>query len=265
MTADSNTDRTGTAEATLAELLDAAQEAWIESGFRTADFDGAQRIAEAAYAAAVELESRAGQARASLLLGYILHYRLITVLIAGGTLDPAAVPVEQEHFSRALSLYEPLNDPVGVANALFGLGLVEQVLRDDWDAAMPYYRRAEALLPALESAGDLYTRSEIHRHLGFYHLVVTEQPAEAARELQTSLDLREQDGDARRIPSGLTALAWAERAAGNPGRAVDLLRRAASAAREAGLIPERIADTESELREAEAALAARQQGQQGQQ
>jgi tetratricopeptide (TPR) repeat protein len=262
MNADSNTNHTDTTDATLAELLGAAQEAWIESGFCTADFDGAQRVAEAAYAAAVELDSRAGQALASLLLGYILHYRLITVLIAGGSLDTAAVPIEREHFSHALSLYEPLNDAVGVANALFGLGLVEQVLLDDWDAAMPYYRRAEALLPVLESAGDLYTRSEIHRHLGFYHLVVTEQPAEAVRELRTSLDLREQDGDARRIPSGLTALAWAERAAGEPGRAVDLLRRALTVAREAKLIPARIADTESELREAEAELAAQQHGQQ---
>jgi tetratricopeptide (TPR) repeat protein len=243
---------------TPAELLDAAQEAWIESGFCTGDFDGAQRIAEAAYAAAVGQESRAGEALASQLLGYILHYRLITILMAGDEIDPVAVPIEQEHFSHALSLYESLDDAVGRANALFGLGLVEQVLRDDWETAMPYYRAAEALLPALESAGDLYTRSEIHRHLGFYHLVVTKQFADAVRELQLSLDLREQDGDARRLPSGLTALAWAERAAGDLARAVDLLTRALSVAREVELMPQRIADTESELREAEAELAAQQ-------
>ena len=261
MHADPRNKSTGTAAATLAELLKAAEEAWTESGFCTGDFDGAQRVAETAYTAAVDQGSRAGEALASLLLGHIIHYRLITVLMAGGEVDEVAVPIEREHFRRALSLYEGLGDEVGRAKALFGLGLVEQVLRRDWDAAMPHYRGAEALIPELERAVDLYTRSEIHRHLGFHHLVVTEQPAEAVRELQISLELREQEGDTRRIPSGLVSLAWAERAAGNPARAVELLRRALPLAREAKLLPQRIRHTESELRAAETELAAQQQKQ----
>lgn len=255
-------DATDPTDAKLSELLEAAQEAWIESGFRTGDFDGAQRVAETAYAAAVDQGSREGEALASLLLGHILHYRLIRILMAGGEIDERAVPIEQEHFRHALVLYQSLDDPAGEAKALFGLGLVEQVLRRDWDAAMPHYQDAAALIPYLERAGDLYTRSEIHRHLGFHRLVVAGQPAEAVRELQISLDLREQEGDVRRIPSGLVALAGAERAAGDPARAVDLLNRAVAMAREAELLAPWAEHAESELRAAEADLAAQQQSQQ---
>jgi tetratricopeptide (TPR) repeat protein len=134
------------------------------------------------------------------------------------------------------------------------------VLHEDWDTAMVHYRRSESLIPALEAAGDLYTRSEIHRHLGFYHLVADRQPAIAVEHLQISLDLREQQGEPRRVPSGLVSLAWAERENGNPRRAVVLLRRAAELARAEGLLPARIADAQDSLAEAEAALAQMETG-----
>ena len=99
----------------------------------------------------------------------------------------------------------------------------------------------------------LYLRSEVHRHVGFYFLVAGEQPAEAVRHLQLSLDLREQLGDPRRIPSGQVALAQAELAAGHRDRAIELLRAAVMQARDAGLLAQRIEDAEHALREAEAA------------
>jgi tetratricopeptide (TPR) repeat protein len=136
---------------------------------------------------------------------------------------------------------------------LFGLGLVYQALHGDWASAMPYFWQALELIDANEADTGLYLRSEVHRHVGFYFLVADEQPAEAVRHLQLSLDLREQLGDPRRIPSGQVALAQAELAAGRRGRAIGLLRAAVTQAREAGLLAQRIEDAERALQEAEAA------------
>ena len=137
------------------------------------------------------------------------------------------------------------------AQALFGLGLVYQVLHSDWTSAMPYFWQAFELVDADHADTGLYLRSEVHRHVGFYFLVADEQPAEAVLHLQLSLDLREQLGDPRRIPSGQVALAQAELAAGHRDRAIELLRAAVLQAREAGLLAQRIEDAERALREAE--------------
>jgi tetratricopeptide (TPR) repeat protein len=105
---------------------------------------------------------------------------------------------------------------------------------------------------------DPYTRSEIHRHIGFYFLVEEVRPDEAVRHLQRSLDLREELDDARRLPSALVALGKAELAAGNPARAVELSQRVAAIAQEAALMTTRIEEADRLRREAEAALAAKQ-------
>jgi tetratricopeptide (TPR) repeat protein len=247
-------------ETNAAALLAAADEALVEAGFRTGRFEEADRLAAAALDRAEAEEDQAAEAAAWNVRGHILHYRSITKLMAGEQPDPADIAAEREAFGRAMTGYEQLRDEAGIARAAFGTGVFEQVLHRDWDAAMPHYRRCESLIPALEAAGDLYTRSEIHRHLDFYHLVADRQPATAVEHLQISLDLREQQGEPRRVPSGLVALGWAERENGNPRRAVLLLRRAVEAARAEGLLPARIADAESELAQAEAALAEQEAG-----
>jgi hypothetical protein len=71
------------------------------------------------------------------------------------------------------------------------------------------------------------------------------------RHLQISLDLREELGDERLTPSGLTALAQAELEAGNRQRATELLRRAVAESRAAGLLSARIDAAEKLLAEAE--------------
>ena len=238
---------------TTAKLLAAADEALIEAGFRTGGFDEAERLARAAAASAERDEDHRGAAAAATVLGYVLHSRNIMALMSGEKPDAADVELEREHFVRGLAGFDRLRDEAGIARAAFGLGVYEQVLNEDWDAAMPYFRRAESLIPVLETAGDLYTRSEIHRHLGFYHLVEDRQTAVAVEHLKISLELREQQGEPRRIPSGLVALAWAERENGDPRRAVQLLRRAVETARELDLLPVRIADAEDALKRAEAA------------
>jgi tetratricopeptide (TPR) repeat protein len=125
------------------------------------------------------------------------------------------------------------------------------VLHRDWSSAMPYYWQALELAYASDSDGDLYLRSEVHRHVGFYYLAEDEQPLAAVRHLQLSLDLREELGDPRRIPSGQVALGRAELAAGHRERAVEVLTSAVAQAKEAGLRAERVADAERALREAQ--------------
>ena len=245
---------------TVAQLLAAADEALIEAGFRTGRFEQAELLALAAHERAGREEDYPRQAEAANVLGYVLHYRNIAKLMDGRQPEPADVAGERERFAEALAMYERLRNEAGIARAAFGLGLIEQVLHRDWDAAMPYYRRSESLIPALEAADDLYTRSEIHRHLGFYHLVADKQTSTAVEHLQISLELREQQGEPRRVPSGLVALGWAERENGNPRRAALLLRRAVELARAQGLSPARIADAERELAAAEAALAESEAG-----
>jgi len=257
MTSRQSTDTSAGDDAgmTTAELLAAADEALIDAAFCSGDFDEADRLASTARRQAEADGDRPARAAAEVVRGSLLHYRNITSLMNEAEPAPDDVAAEEAATHRSLELYQELGDEAGVARAAFGVGLFEQVLRLDWNAAMPYYRRSESLIPALEKTGDLYTRSEIHRHLGFYHLVVENQPETAVGHLRISLELREKQDEPRRIPSGLVALAWAQREAGNPAEAVRLLRRAVSLAREAGLIPARIADAERELRESEAELA----------
>ena len=163
------------------------------------------------------------------------HGENITRLMAGGTVAPEGIEAEERLFRKAQTAWQEAGARAGSAHSHFGLGLVYQVLRRDWTTAMPYYWQALEMVYAPDSESDLYLRSEVHRHVGFYFLVEDEQPAEAVRHLQLSLDLREELGDPRRIPSGQVALARAELAAGHRERAVDLLTSAVAQAREAGL------------------------------
>lgn len=237
-------------------LQAAADEALMEAAFCTGEFAEAERLFTEAQAAAARAGDRAQEARAAGGLGMTLHYRNIARLVAGAAVADTGVAAEEELMRRALDLWQETGDAAGTALALFGMSLVHQVLRQDWDAGMPYLWQAFGLAEAVEESGDLYGRSEICRHVGFYYLVGDIRPREAVRQLGHSLALRERLGDPRRIPSGLVALGEAEMAAGNPRRAAGLFGRAVTLAREASLLPWRIRDAEENLRAAEAALPA---------
>jgi tetratricopeptide (TPR) repeat protein len=232
-------------------LLAAAEEEFAEAGFRTGDFGQVRELLAEALGGAEDAGDLPGRARALELLGMVAHYDNITKLMSGHRLPAQEIDAEERLFRQALAARHAAGQQPATAQALFGLGLVYQVLRDDWPSAMPYFWQALELAAAGEA--DLYLRSEVHRHVGFYFLVAAEQPAEAVRHLQLSLDLREQLGDPRRIPSGQVALAQAELAAGHRDRAIELLRAAVTQAREAGLLAHWIEDAERALREAEAA------------
>jgi hypothetical protein len=234
---------------TARQLCAAADEALTEAAFRTGGFAEVEGL----FGEAGTLAERDGDREAEALavggLGMTHHYRNIAKLVSGRAPADADVAAEEGLMLRALAIWQEIGDAAGTARALFGLGLVFQVLRRDWAAAMPYFWQSFGLAEAVEESGDLYGRSEIHRHLGFYYLVEDVRPREAARQLGYSLALREKLG-------ALTALGEAEMAAGDLQRAVELLSRAVAAARDADLLPWWIRDAEENLRKAEEALSA---------
>jgi tetratricopeptide (TPR) repeat protein len=241
---------------TARQFWGAADEALTEAAFRTGEFAEAERLFGEARTLAERDGDRETEALAVSGLGMTHHHRNIVKLVSGRVPADADVAAEEELMRRALAIWKEIGDSAGTARGLFGVGLVFQVLRRDWAAAMPYFWPSFALAEAVEESGDLYLRSEIHRHLGFYYLLEDVRPQEAVRHLRYSLALREKLGDPRRIPSALVALGEAEMAAVNLQHAVELLSRALRLAREAKLQAWRIQDAEQTLRKAEAALSA---------
>jgi hypothetical protein len=237
-------------------LCAAADEALTEASFLTADFAEPERLFTEARDLAARDGDREGEALAVTGLGLTRHGRNVARLVADEPVPEAEVAAEEELMRRALAAWRETGDAAGTARALFGVSLVFQVLRRDWDAGMPYLWQAFGLADAVEESGDLYGASEIHRHLGFYYLDKDVRPREAVRRLGHSLTLRERLGDLRRLPSALVALGRAELAAGNPRQAAESLYRAVELAQAAGLLPWRIRDAEQTLAEAKAALDA---------
>jgi tetratricopeptide (TPR) repeat protein len=240
-----------TTELNVWAILAEADDALTEAAFRTGDFERARELLESARTEAASGEDVAAQARSLDLLGLLLHYENINTLMGGSAVSAEAVDAEERMFRQALACWQQLGEPVGAAQSLFGLGLVFQVLHSDWMTAMPYYWQALGVVSDPDAKADTYLRSEVHRHVGFYFLVEGMEPSEAERHLQISLDLREELGDSRRIPSGLLALGQAVMEAGSRDRAIELLRRAVAESHAADLLPERIREAEHALAEAE--------------
>jgi tetratricopeptide (TPR) repeat protein len=243
-------------EPTISELIRMGEDALFEAGFRTGDFAQARAHLSSAREWAERDGDRALEAAAADRLGLALHYENIARLMQGMELAPADIDAEEMLFREALDSREAAGDMAGIAQSLFGLGLVFQVLRRDWTSAMPRFWRALEIVEEIGDAADLYTRSEVHRHVGFYYLVEDVRLDDALRHLQRSLELREQLGDPRVIPSGLVALGEAELDAGHPERAVELLEEAVLSARRADLLAERIHDAEHALQGARTAQQA---------
>ena len=112
---------------------------------------------------------------------------------------------------------------------------------------MPYFW--EAL--ALAEHADVISRSEIHRHVGFYYMIADPRPVKALEHLSTSLELRHQHDDKRWLPSGMQALGWALLAADRQEEAVALIREALEQAHMVGLRASRVSAIEESLRLAE--------------
>jgi hypothetical protein len=122
---------------TARQLCAAADEALTEAAFRTGEFTEAERLFGEARILAERDGDREAEALAVRGLGMAQHYRNIAKLVGGMTPADADVAAEEELMRRALALWEEIGDPAGTARGLFGVGLVLQVLRRDWAAAMP--------------------------------------------------------------------------------------------------------------------------------
>lgn len=234
-------------EETAGGLLAAGADAMVEAAFRTGEFDRAEVMLESARSRAAADGDRATEAAAIDRLAMLMHFR---ALDQGR--DAAGADAEEALFQQALAIRREIGDQAGVAESLFGVGLVHQVLRRDWDAAMPCFREALALA---EAHGDDLLRSEVHRHVGFFSMVKDVEPERAVHHLRISLELRERWGDPRWIPSGKLALGQAELVAGRRPEAIEHLRQAVRLAREAGLRERRIQVAEEWLRRAESGEA----------
>ncbi len=226
------------------ELLEAATEACLEAAFRTGAYDSAEELVQLALVRARSDGDRNTEAGALHQLGQLMHFRALD-----GDINAADADGEEALFADALAIRRELGDLSGVAESLFGVGLVNQVLRKDWAAAMPFFREANALADAHSNA---LIRSECHRHLGFYYVSEVLDPQAALRHLRTSLELRREWGDPRWIPGSIFAVGMATLAAGLQQEGIDHLRSAVHEAREAGLSARRIASIEDWLRRAEA-------------
>ncbi len=214
----------------------------MEAAFRTGDYTEAQALLDAARE---QVDGPATEAAVLHQLGWLMHFQALD-----RDRDATLAAEEEELFQQALRLRRGLGDLGGVAESLFGVGLVHQVLRADSAAAMPYF--TEALTLADEHA-DVMTRSEVHRHVGFYYAIEDVQPDKALHHLRLSLELREADGDDRWLPGGTLALGEAELELGDRTEGLRYLRAAVAQAKQARLRPDRIAMAEQILRGAEAA------------
>jgi hypothetical protein len=123
-------------------LLAAAREARAEAYFRTADYDRVASILDQALGAARAAGDRRSEAATLAEQGMLLHYRAIELSAEErGAIDPGP---EQALFEQALAARQDLGYGEELAESLFQIGLVHQVLRREGDAAAPYFREALA-------------------------------------------------------------------------------------------------------------------------
>jgi tetratricopeptide (TPR) repeat protein len=209
----------GTAETHIQTLLAEGTKTLMAASFGQADFDDAQTRLEAVRDQAAAAGDRRSEATALTKLAMVLHYRALN-----NNRDASNADAEEALFQQALTIQREIGDQAGAAESLFGVGLVHQVLRQNWTAAMPYYREA---LPLADQHADAYVRSECYRHLGFYYFAEEHDADTALKHLHTSQQLREEWGDARSIAGGTLAIGQIELLAGRHDDAAGHLRTAA--------------------------------------
>ena len=123
-------------------------------------------------------------------------------------------PEELAHFEQGLTLRKQGGTAVQIAESLFHIGLVYDVIRRDYDQAAPYHQQAYEM--SLE-AGDKVIASYAIRHLGFTHFAADDL-ASAKAALEESLRLREEAGFVPGAAFAIIALAhWHMRSGDNEG------------------------------------------------
>jgi tetratricopeptide (TPR) repeat protein len=178
----------------------------------------------------------------------VLHFRAIELPVEERAMLDSGPEVEL--FERALAMRRELDDPEGVAESLWQVGLVHQVLRRNSERGAPYFREALALVEAMPDC-DGWLRSEIHRHIGFDLLVREERHDAALEQLRRSLEIRETLAERGWCVGGLIALAAVSRQAGRRVDAIGFARQAVELATDLGLRQRHVDAAANELRLAE--------------
>jgi tetratricopeptide (TPR) repeat protein len=211
--------------------ITAARDALAAAYLRTGDYDAVDRITEHALETARANGDRRLEGDALALQGMTLHFRAIELPPD----ERAAIDhgPEQRLFEQALARRRESDDEEGIAESLWQLGLVHQVLRRDNEAGAPLFRDALERAEPLPGC-DPWLRSEIHRHVGFDHML-REEHDQALHHLRVSLELREALAEQGWITGGLTALSTASLRAGRRDDAVDYARRAVELVEAEGL------------------------------
>jgi len=80
----------------------------------------------------------------------------------------------EDHFKKALALYEKVNDPDMISTTLMNLGIVSNI-KGQYNDAVSFFKRA---LPQFEKAGDMARLPEVHHNLGM--ALYSKQDYEAA-------------------------------------------------------------------------------------
>ncbi|MEV0270320.1 tetratricopeptide repeat protein [Hamadaea sp. NPDC050747] len=144
--------------------------------------------------------------------------------------DRVEDPREMVLFEQAAARHAALGDQRGEGEALFWIGIVHQVVRDDGAAAVPLFERS---LELARATGDKLTQSYALRHLG---VVAHAQGrvAEAREFLEQSSALRRELGFLSGVAANMVGLAYLALGDGRRDDALSILDDAETLARDSG-------------------------------
>jgi tetratricopeptide (TPR) repeat protein len=186
---------------------------------------------DASALAASERDLDAVEADVALARGRLIHARYL----AQRDTDPEEDPREAVLFERAAELYRALGDVRGEGEALFWIGVVHQVIRQDNEAAVPVLERSRELAT---QAGDRLTVSYVLRHLGIAAHAAGRLD-EARSHLEDSTQIRRDLGFTPGVAANLVGLAYIAAGDGRSDDAKALIDEAGLLAQETapGIMP----------------------------
>jgi tetratricopeptide (TPR) repeat protein len=235
---------------TARELVTSARALQLEAAYRTGDFAAVEALLyEALAAAAAEGDCRA-EADAVDQVG-LLAYRRAAQLPRD---EQWSADVEQirQLFERALAIRREIGDHRGVAESLFNIGRLLQVLRRDGDAAS---RLLEQALAMLQPANAPVLLGDIHLHIGAHVQHWGSGPGAAMPHYERTVELWRAHADPALLVVALVTLAWCELQAGRLNRAVEHAGEAVDLAHASGMRDRYVRRAEDALAAARSATA----------
>jgi tetratricopeptide (TPR) repeat protein len=171
-----------------------------------------EQAIQAVDAAAAERGDRRLESFALARRGLALHGEFLRNRAAG---EP---PREMELFEQALTLRREIADEPGVAESLFHVGLVHQVVRGDHTTSRPFFQESYDRASAL---GDDVQASYALRHLAFCEEAAGDF-ATAEQQHEEALELRRRAGWQAGVAAQLAAVAELRARRGDRAGAAEL-------------------------------------------